>query len=64
MLLQILWKAKLLGNDAIIEWAETDVGDSQDRQKFVSLSKSFVEFLKSQGEESDEEEEEEDEESD
>lgn len=65
MLLQILWKAELLNNESIIQWADSTYEDSHElRKKFLELTKSFVDYLRKSNEESDEEEEEEDEESD
>ncbi|CAI2362614.1 unnamed protein product [Moneuplotes crassus] len=65
LLLQMCWKGKLLSDEQIIKWYETEVVNSHElRAKFLELSKGFVDHLKNQGEESDEEEEEESEESD
>ena len=61
LLLQILWKSKLLSSESIIEWSQTQIEDAHElREKFLKSSSKFVEYLKSQDEDSGEEEEEED----
>lgn len=60
LLLQIVWKAKLLPNEALIKWSETQIEDSHElRKKFIELSAKFIQHLKSLEDDSSEGEEEE-----
>ena len=62
LLLQILWKSKLLTSESVIDWYQTEIEDAHElRTKFLNWSKKFVEYLKSQEEDSGEEEEDEEE---